>query len=95
MRPHAHDQVAALQAHVDQLKKEKDRLMDDKEEAMELFEWAECKLQEATERIEQLEMQLSALQAGREQAVQAPPGLDGRFQAGPGDHEGCPAAAFG
>ena len=69
--------------------------MDDKEEAMELVEWAERKLQEATERIEQLEMQLSALQAGREQAVQAPPGLDGRLQAGPGDHEGCPAAAFG
>ena len=80
MRPHAHDQVAALQAHVDQLKKEKDRLMDDKEEAMELVEWAERKLQEATERIEQLEMQLSALQAGREQAVQAPPGLDGAFK---------------
>jgi len=95
MRPHAHDQVAALQAHVDQLKKEKGRLMDDKEEAMELVEWAERKLQEAAERIEQLEMQLSALQAGREQAVQAPPGLDGRLQAGPGDHEGCPAAAFG
>ena len=54
--------------------------MDDKEEAMELVEWAERKLQEATERIEQLEMQLSALQAGREQAVQAPPGLDGAFK---------------
>ena len=38
--------------------------MDDKEEAMELFEWAECKLQEATERIEQLEMQLSAFTSG-------------------------------
>ena len=77
------DQVAALQAHVDQLKKEKDRLMDDKEEAMELVEWAERKLQEATERIEQLEVQLSVLQAGRKQAVQAPPGLDERSSSGP------------
>ena len=46
------DQVAALQAHVDQLKKEKDALMDDKDEATELVEWAERKLEEATERID-------------------------------------------
>jgi len=95
MRPHAHDQVAALQAHVDQLKKEKDRLMDDKEEAMELFEWAECKLQEATERIEQLEMQLSAFTSGTRASSSSTSRTRWRLQAGPGDHEGCPAAAFG